>query len=570
MLSLNAEVLWQADFTEDMGGFSVKKEKPADSVKAENGELEMQFSKGINKGIEIARKIPYPEKGELSFDAVINVGNKSGYGAWSLKMNLFGKLLAWNGSSNLGFCLYSPQAPPSNWISLSKIPNNRKVNYRIRYDRTKGTFELFLDGSLVSVKSLKNLKFAKPLDGKGELRFGNYGYASVNLMHRISNLKLETVSASAQPAEPKVVWSEKFEKEGSPADNGFTLAVDNRKDQFTIRDGVLTMVCQNSPYKGTRYKRNVPGLLRGELTFEASTGSGTEYNHFSLVMNMGGLFLSWHSPSAWLIFHPKENRWQTLTALLKNGSWHKYKIRFDALSRKAEFYVDDMANPVFIDENSEYVPRREVTFQIANYGLCSGTIVNRLRNIELKAVPVKQKGDTALKGTMIFRGISDTYWPLKKLADSLGEKEVSEFFLQIPPHHTKNSNIHFGLQPKPNPYRSSAKYIILADMPATPIPPYTLKMIRHAVEEGGVLIVLDGMFTLQKGEYAGTVLEDILPVSVKDPWGEASPLPGSEIFKHNGRTAVVSRMTGKGKVCVVLGNVIKDRSIADVLKHYKF
>ena len=39
MLSLNAEVLWQADFTEDMGGFSVKKEKPTDSVKAENGEL---------------------------------------------------------------------------------------------------------------------------------------------------------------------------------------------------------------------------------------------------------------------------------------------------------------------------------------------------------------------------------------------------------------------------------------------------------------------------------------------------------------------------------------------------
>ena len=171
---------------------------------------------------------------------------------------------------------------------------------------------------------------------------------------------------------------------------------------------------------------------------------------------------------------------------------------------------------------------------------------------------------------MVFRGISDTFWPLKKLAADLGEKDVTEFVLQIPGYHIRNDNIRFDLQPKPSPSKKPAKYIILADMPSTPIPHYTMKMIRQAVEDGGKLIILDGFFTLQKGEYAGTVLEEILPVSVKDQWGSAVPLPGVEVFKHNGRDAVVSKAVGKGKIYVVLGNAIKDPSVTDVLNHYSF
>ena len=95
-------------------------------------------------------------------------------------------------------------------------------------------------------------------------------------------------------------------------------------------------------------------------------------------------------------------------------------------------------------------------------------------------------------------------------------------------------------------------------------------MIRKAVENGAKLIILDGEFTLQKGEYAGTVLEDILPVSVKDKWGEATPLPDAKIHKHNGKDSIVWKNVGKGTVYVVLGNIVEDPSVADVLKYYKF
>ena len=379
------------------------------------------------------------------------------------------------------------------------------------------------------------------------------------------------LSLSADVTEPKVVWSGKFVKEGSPADNGFKMYRDNGKDQFTVRDGVLTMVCQNSPYKGTGYEKTIPGISRGELTFEAVTGLGTGYNHYSLSMGMGRLLFSWRGKNAWQLYHPKENKWHPLSDHVSNGVWHKYKISFDAIHHTAEFFVDDMENPVFIDEKSEFIPGKNVHFRISNYGLCNGTIVNRLRNIQLKAVPPRKKiAGGSLKGTMVFRGISDTFWPLRKLIADLGEKEVAEFILQIPPHHVKNDNVHFDLQPKPSPSKGAAKYIIFADMPLTPIPPYTMKMIRQAVENGAKLIILDGLFTLQKGEYAGTVLEDILPISIKDKWGSAAPLPDAKIHKHNGRVSIVYKPVGKGMVYVVLGNIIKDPSAADVLKNFKF
>ena len=384
-------------------------------------------------------------------------------------------------------------------------------------------------------------------------------------------LAAAALSLSADVTEPRVVWSVKFEKEGSLADNGFKRYRDNGKDQFTVRDGVLTMVCQNSPYKGTGYEKTMPGLLRGELTFEAFTGSGTGYNHYSLSMGMGNLLISWRGKNAWHLYHPEENKWHPLTDRVSNGVWHKYKISFDAINHTAEFYVDDMENPVFIDERSEFITGNNVNFRISNYGLCRGTIVNKLRNIELKAVPEGKKiTHQPLKGTMVFRGISDTFWPLRKLVADLGEKDIAEFILQIPPHHVKNDNVHFDLQPKPSPSKGPAKYIIFADMPSTPIPLYTMKMIRLAVENGAKLIILDGLFTLQKGEYAGTVLEDILPVSAKDKWGSAAPLPDAKIHKHNGRVSIVYKSVGKGMVYVVLGNIIKDPSAADVLKNFKF
>ena len=387
VLSLNAEVLWEADFSKELAGFRISKNKPEDSIKAENGELVMQFTNGAHKGIEIKQEIPFPERGDLSFDITMNVGKKKDYGSWSLKMILFGQMIAWH---RTGFSVYTPGVTPNNWTDTAELKHDQKVNCRFRFDRTKGTLDIFVDHSLLPVKTLTGIKYSKASDGKGILTFANYGYCKGNPTHKISNLKLETVEETSEITEAKVVWSEKFEKDGTPADNGFKLTLDNKKDQFTVKDGELTMICQNDPHKGMRYEREIPGLLRGELTFEASTGGGTGYDYYSLCMKMGGMMISWRARKAWHLYHPSENKWYVLNPDVENGVWHKYKIVFDAEERTAEFYVDDMENPVFIDTKIEYTAKRNVVLQINNYGLSAGTVVNKLRNLELKALPKKK------------------------------------------------------------------------------------------------------------------------------------------------------------------------------------
>lgn len=568
-ISLSAEVLWQADMNKEMGGFTVHQNiNKKDTATVKNGELVLLFHKGLNKGIDIRQQIPMPERGDFSFDAVMNSGSKPGYGAWSVKMHLFGKMIAWNGSPNWGLATFTP---PSKWDIISRIDNNKKVNYRIRFDRTKGTMEVYLNGSLIPVKTFTGVKFAAPQDGKGYLEIANYGYASGKLTHRISNLKLETIPAAEEVTEARTIWQERFSVDGDLSANGYVQTVNNGKDQFSVKGGVLTMICQNSPYKGSTYTKAMPGVLRGEITFEAAVGEGNGYNHYSLNLFFGDLNVAWRPNRSWQLYHPKENKWYVLTNLIGNGKWHKYKISFDAVKKIAEFYVDDMENPVFIDQKSEFLPLKETLLQIRNYGLCNGTIVNKIRNIELRVVPEKKKNKSAvLSGTILFQGASTDEWKALDFARSLGETEVSSYILQCPAHHTTNDNTPFDLQPKPGPNRGMPKNVILADIPAKPIPDYTLKMIRDAVENGARLFVLDGLFTLQKGEYAGTVLEEILPVSVKDPWKKAVPLPGASFLKHNGKNVIVYKKVGKGVVYVVMGNAVKDPSVAEILRTFKF
>ena len=58
---------------------------------------------------------------------------------------------------------------------------------------------------------------------------------------------------------------------------------------------------------------------------------------------------------------------------------------------------------------------------------------------------------------------------------------------------------------------------MLADVPAGPaecLPPHLLADLAQAVREGADLLVLGGAFAFGKGAYAGTPLEEMLPVKI--------------------------------------------------------
>lgn len=175
-----------------------------------------------------------------------------------------------------------------------------------------------------------------------------------------------------------------------------------------------------------------------------------------------------------------------------------------------------------------------------------------------------------MSGTLILRGFSDTHWNLKALSAKLGESKVSEFSISTFGLNPKDEFNNFTMDVKPNPSMGPSKYIIMADVPYKPLPEYVTEHIIRSVERGGKLIVLGGLFTLQKGEFKGTAFERIFPVSIKDPFKEVTPLPEAKVFRFKGRNAVIYRPYKKGMVYVIPGNAVKDPTLPEIYQHFKF
>jgi len=96
-----------------------------------------------------------------------------------------------------------------------------------------------------------------------------------------------------------------------------------------------------------------------------------------------------------------------------------------------------------------------------------------------------------------------------------------------------------------------ARRIVIEDAPAGPnglIPNFVLEDIAAAVEDGAELIVLDGPFTLNRGEYRGTAIERIVPEGA---------MPDSPFARFE-RPEILERSVGKGKVKVFRGLAFGD------------
>ena len=123
-----------------------------------------------------------------------------------------------------------------------------------------------------------------------------------------------------------------------------------------------------------------------------------------------------------------------------------------------------------------------------------------------------------------------------------------DFFLQTIGAHPGTTFNKYELAPKP-PVNVSIlpSRIIFADMPLRPIPEYARKNILHAVRNGAKLLILNGYFTLNKGDFSGTEFAKILPLDVTDPWNDVK-ITGGIRKKFN----TVFAGCGKGEVGIFL------------------
>ena len=354
--------------------------------------------------------------------------------------------------------------------------------------------------------------------------------------------------AVAALAEP-VLWQETFPKDGELSGNGWTLLEDNGKDVFRVQDGALTMNCHNSPYHGTAYGKSLPALpSRFQFTFQVMVGAGPSgsYDHFSLKMNLGNLLLAFRNPY-WAIHRPGTNTWEHLSNI-SNASWHTCQIRFDTEKNTAEYFLDDLKQPVFVDVHSELRPQPD-TLKIANYGLTSGNLTNCLRELTITALPETSQKQRNLAGTLLYRGIGTDTWPLDKLQHAGGEPSfICHVELTHQPH-LDNGIIKFRVSPQPPPNPASLpKCIILADVPANALPDYALLQLLESVEAGATLVILNGYFTLDKGNFENSPMFPLLPVRWNGCWGNVQPKENATVVLNS----LAWHPYGKGRVIATL------------------
>jgi hypothetical protein len=176
---------------------------------------------------------------------------------------------------------------------------------------------------------------------------------------------------------------------------------------------------------------------------------------------------------------------------------------------------------------------------------------------------------------VVLRGIAFERYQLPKLLKALKIKDVKTYSIANGAPALMPFN-KFRLDKLPRIFvKQSPKYIIMVDFPLNKgvMPKIVLKSIIRDVKRGSTLVILGGLFTLNKGEFSNIPLAPLLPVKVSDIWAVKQlkiPLktPGGTVayihhipltagaktlFAVKKKTLWVSKKYGNGRIIVFLG-----------------
>ena len=419
---------------------------------------------------------------------------------------------------------------------------------------------------------------------------------------------LQAVVCAATAPAGEVVFREDFEGRGAKADlraRGWKIQATPDQSLWAVDQGVLKITHFHKPYKGGSIEHAVPVVRRGTLDFDAKIG-GANNRHLSLQMYLYGMFVAFNGNGtnriAWnrycyKLVGGKKDGWRALKVRIAPDTRHHYRIAFDADTNHIEYYVDDMADPVFVDTDVPVLgtgkDKVETTgsIRLGNYGLCLGTVTTEVDNIVLRrtAARVATEAQADARDVLVFQGMAFERYRLGEVFGILKPPAVRRYLVQQ----------GLGLVPR-NAFRverytsrrtlDRAGLIVMADMPLGPgevLPKWELAYLAKRVRAGATLVVLGGMWTLGKGRFEGTCLEPLLPVVLGGRWQvrEASPAltlepavdalrsdlawadkpavmwyhdlkptPDARVLLESGQRAMfVCRAHGRGRVGVFLG-----------------
>lgn len=338
-----------------------------------------------------------------------------------------------------------------------------------------------------------------------------------------------------------------FAADGPLEASGWTKFRDQAQDVFSVKDGVLTMVCSPNPYKGAGYRCPISDLpKRGELSFEVYTfvGGYDGTGRYFLQVCLDDIMISFAGESTLRFFAvPKPNWLSVARGRVKPQTWTRVRVKWDNPKRMVKYYVGDMRVPSFVEENAAIgmdKDRKAHFLSIGNYGLAPAFQTHRLRNIEVKAS--EDGGGAAVERDMalVFCGLTSEFQPVESWTKSFPSDKVMRFYLEYTGlnYHVKNA-LSLSAAPDDEICRA-AKLIILCDMPLeSRVLSYSLQeMLLTAVRDGARMVVTGGLSGLEKcGDYASPIAK-ALPVKFEGPWRRVKPEKSVAAY-------------GKGKIAVL-------------------
>ena len=311
-----------------------------------------------------------------------------------------------------------------------------------------------------------------------------------------------------------VIWQADFSKQGELK---WKKIRNNANDSFTVENGILVAVCSSLGKKnntGTVHEVALPDVERGSLRFEVFPNAGGSpvqtYDHLSLMIRFNGRLISLR-PDWWLYHYQGKNR---RLAAIPDSKWLSFKVDFDRKAKTISFFYNDMDSPVYVEKNVVF--SGPVKFQLGNYGLTSGTIINHVRNVRLE----KLEKQVAKKrsGAILLRGINFDVYDLEGIVKTFGIKS-KPIYVDVATKVNVIMKNDFYLTKSPLFSKNRPELIILADFPFNgTLTENDINELIAEVKGGAKLVILGGMFTLNRGEYKNAEFNRILPVQIKTPW----------------------------------------------------
>jgi hypothetical protein len=387
-----------------------------------------------------------------------------------------------------------------------------------------------------------------------------------------SLLLIFAAALGLQLAAADVLWKADFDKQGELA---WKKVRANAADSFVTGNGTLTATCSALGKKmntGVLYETALPDVERGALYFEvlpnAENAPSRTYNHLSLLVRFNGRLVSLR-PGWWTYYFAKSGNRRL--AAIPAGKWLSFKIEFDRKAKTISYFFNDMATPVWVEKDVEF--KGPVKFQFGNYGLTSGPVVNHVRNVRLEKA--EDASEKPRSGAVILRGIDFDAYDIDGI---LREFEVKgkPVFCDVAVKTGLLMKNEFYLAKSPLFARTRPALIVMADFPLNgTLSADDLDELITEVKNGARLIVLGGMFTLNKGEFRHEAFNKILPVRIGTPWDIAydkdnfsvtgaegavavyqncSPAAGAQTFLSVGNAPLLSGIRcGSGAVAVYTG-----------------